>query len=265
MSGYNALNRKKNMSLSSSERRQFLTELISYNERAYEIRNRFYSFLVEHNPVGYADFGIFPFIESDKPVAVDFLQLEVPNIPFDFDSKRESENTTGLYFHGPMAKDHIQMRKEILDNDFGAYGEPDKYYYPNLTTHQVEWNDRPLFLLIPDAYLDDPDGWEARVISAVQDDRMLAEKAVSTLFGSEDITGVRYEVERLQAHTSEYIRISFDKGTLLLAHREIFKTTSPHSPFLVVVSSETKEMFETSYPSTFESEARENYLGTVTG
>lgn len=164
------------MNLTATARNNFVAELIAFQKAANEIRNRFYDFLVAHNPVEYADYQILPFANSTEPLAVGYFEL-VPYLGDISVDELAAEPSNVLSFKGPLSKFEIKCDREAEDLFRGLYEDDNM---PFIRTTQDEWNDKELYINVPDAYLDDPDGWESTVIAAIASDRQAAEEAMNT-------------------------------------------------------------------------------------
>lgn len=177
------------MKLSSAARKNFVEELIAFENAAMEVRDRFYAFLVTHDPKEYADYGIYPFANSPAPLWRGYFKL-VPYLADITADDHAAEPSTALMFQGPLSKTEIEYAKQASDTfsffsdnekPSGAHPEaeeavrnlPDSFS-PHIHETQNEWNEQNLYINIPDAYLDDPDAWEAEVLAAMAKDRELA-------------------------------------------------------------------------------------------
>lgn len=131
------------MELTPAARENFVEEYLAFQTAAEEIRNRFYDFLLAHDPKGLAIYNIYPFENSTVPLPVDYFKL-VPHV----------EDIPGyLVFEGPRNEMEIEaaVLREIEESDDSPF------------THETEnyWNpESELYILVPDAYLHNPDGWE---------------------------------------------------------------------------------------------------------
>jgi hypothetical protein len=180
------------MNLTAAARKSFVEELITFENAAMEVRDRFYAFLVTHDPKGYADYSIYPFANSTAPLWRGYFKL-VPYVADVAYDELTAEHSSSLYFQGPLSKTEIKYAKQAAeafaffgDNDtpHGAHPEaeeairnlPDSFS-PDIRETQNEWNEESLYIHVPDAYLDDPDRWEAEVLASIAKDRELAQNA----------------------------------------------------------------------------------------
>lgn len=275
-----SLESKEIMNLTSAARKQFVEELIAFETAATEARDRFYAFLVKHNPVGYADYHIHPFDDSPAPLWRGYFKFEpyFPDVTFD-ELVAEPSNT--LNFKGPLSKTEIRFAKEA-EETFASFGDNDKPYgahpdadeeirnlpaswSPNIHETQNEWNERSLYINIPDAYLDDPDGWEAEVLAAMEADRVLSQRAVEEVFGekAEDLSFTVEGEGPLSKLT--HVRVEIETESMTPEHWKFFKITDPDDVPIFYVSRVTGLIFEKSHPWRHDEnpEQHENLRGKV--
>lgn len=270
------------MNLTAAARQSFVEELIAFETAALEIRDRFYAFLVTHDPKGYADYNIYPFANSPAPLWRGYFKL-VPYLADVMYDELAAEPSNSLCFQGPLSKDELEYAKQAAESVKSMYntekphsGDPDAVeelrnlpdaWTPFIEEIQNEWNEQRLYINIPDVYLDDPDRWEAEVLMAMTKDRKLAQNALETLYG-EDAASVDFSVSRKGPYRStDYIEVALNKDDMQPKHWDVFKlTTNPETP-LLVVSHKTGHIFDNHVPwagyKNPETEAR-TYMGTTT-
>lgn len=249
------------MNLTAAARKSFVEELVAFETAANEVRDRFYAFLVTHDPKGHADYGIHPFADSPAPLWRGYFKLVpyVEDIRFD---ERVAEPSNSLRFQGPRDKTEIKYGKQasetfksMYDSDKPNGAHPDAEedvrnlpdsWSPFIEETQNEWNDQRLYITIPDAYLDDPDGWEVEVLDAMAKDRELAQNALETLYGSE-AAALHFEVTRQgpEGHEQDYIEVKLNSSDMNESHWEAFKLTSKGETPLLFVSHKTGHIFDT--------------------
>jgi hypothetical protein len=273
---------RKIMNLSSAARKNFVEELIAFETAAMEVRDRFYAFLVTHDPKGYADYGIYPFANSPAPLWRGYFKL-VPYLADVMYDEMAAEPSNSLCFQGPLDKTEIKYAKQAAktfssfsDNDKpqGAHPEaeeeirnlPDSFS-PFIEETQNEWNDQRLYINIPDAYLDDPDGWEAEILSAMAKDRELAQNALETLYGAEAASLGFTVTRRGPEDGHDYIKVKLNSADMNESHWEAFKLTVKGETPLLFVSHTTGHIFDTRVPyhgyKNPEKESR-TFMGTTT-
>jgi hypothetical protein len=251
------------MNLTAAARQKFVEELVAFETAALEIRDRFYAFLVTHDPKGYADYSIYPFSDSPAPLWRGYFNL-VPYVADVMVDELAAEPSNSLCFKGPLDKTEIKYAKQAAeafrsfsDNDkpHGAHPEaeeevrnlPDSFS-PFIVETQNEWNEQELYINIPDAYLDDPDGWEAEVLASMAKDRELAQNALETIFG-EDAASLGFSVSRKGPERDhDYIEVQLNREDMHPQHWEKFKLTSNVETPLLFVSHTTGHIFDTKVP-----------------
>lgn len=270
------------MNLTAASRQRFVEELVAFETAAMEIRDRFYAFLVTHDPKGYADYSIHPFANSPAPLWRGYFNL----VPYHADvtvDELAAEPSNGLMFQGPLSVQEIEFAKQaagnmddFYDNEQPHPAHPDAdeavrnlpaSFAPSIVETQNEWNEEALYINIPDAYIDDPDSWEANVLEAMAKDRELAQNAVETIYG-EDATSLGFSVSRMGPNSDhEYIEVKLNSEDMKPNHWEAFKLTGNTEAPLLFVSHITGHIFDNKVPwsgyQNPEDESR-SYMGTIT-
>jgi len=167
------------------------------------------------------------FNENVKEVKERFYRFLVENYP-----KGYVQYILTAYPNGyPLASEVFELR---LEEDEGLYfektsEEPGEYY---------------AYMSIPDAYLDDPDAWEERVLAELAIDRKMAKLAVETVFGLgwEDI---KYRTERsTTAPRGEFVDIIFDNDSIPSRKWIIFMDLTPLNQAVISINRKTGAIFE---------------------
>jgi hypothetical protein len=189
----------RKMSVTSNDRKRLVTELAIFKQHAEEIKERFYKFIVAHDPKGYAYYSISAY-PGGYAVPLDMLSLNL-------------SEPASLHF-------------EVMGQD-----------------------DFPAYMYVPDEYLDDPDGWEARVLEAVAYDRLLAEAAIEAVFGWATASTISFSVERPSGFGgADYITVLLDNETIPNVKWEVFKTLTPLNKARISVSRRNGSVYEGEVP-----------------
>ena len=252
------------MELTAAARKNFVAELVAFETAANEVRDRFYAFLVTHDPKGYADYGIHPFADSPAPLWRGYFKL-VPYVADVMYDELAAEPSNSLCFQGPLDKTEIKYGKQasetfrsFLDGDKPSGAHPDaeedvrslpESFSPFIEVTQNEWNEQRLYINIPDAYLDDPDGWEAVTCFAMDTDRVLAQKALETLYGAE-AANLGSEVTRQgpEGYEHDYIEVKLNTADMKESHWEPFKLTERKHVPVFFISRTSGAMYEGEIP-----------------
>jgi hypothetical protein len=269
------------MNLTAAARQKFVAELVAFETAAMEIRDRFYNFLVTHDPKGYADYSIYPFAESPAPLWRGYFNL----VPYEADAMFDelaAEPSNTLNFRGPLSKTEIKYAKQAAeifksssDNDKPQSAHPEAEeeirnlpdaWVPFIYETQNEWNEQELYINVPDAYLDDPDHWEATVLASMAKDRELAQNALETIYGAGAST-LGFSVSRKGPERDhDYIEVELNKADMQPKHWEVFKLTSDKEVPLLFISHKTGHIFDNMVPwdgyKNPETEAR-TYIATT--
>lgn len=270
------------MNLTAAARQKFVEEMVAFETAALEIRDRFYDFLVTHDPKGYADYSIHPFANSPAPLWRGYFKLVPYSADIMFD-ELVAEASNSLYFEGPLSKMEIEFANQAAryfksdsDNEVPSAAHPDaeekvrnlgETFAPFIHSVQNEWNDERLYIHVPDAYLDDPDKWEATVLEAMAKDRQLAQSAVETIYG-EDAASLGFSVSRMGPDSDHaYIEVKLNSEDMKPNHWEAFKLTGNTETPLLFVSHMTGHIFDNKVPwSGYKNPEKESksYMGTIT-
>lgn len=251
------------MNLTSEARKRFVEELVAFETAALEIRDRFYAFLVTHDPKGYADYSIYPFANSTAPLWRGYFNL-VPYLADVMVDELAAEPSNGLMFQGPLSVQEIEFSKQaagnlddFYDNEHPQPAHPSadedvlalpEAFTPLIVETQNEWNEQALYINVPDAYIDDPDKWEAMVLEAMAKDRELAQNAVETIY-EDDAASLGFSVSRMGPnHDHDYIEVKLNSENMKPNHWEAFKLTGNTETPLLFVSHTTGHIFDNKVP-----------------
>lgn len=184
------------MAVTSADRLELVSLLAAFKENVQGVKERFYRFLIDNDPKGYAQYSIEAY-PGGYPVSCDVLELQL-------------EEESDLYFTKPAE-------------------EPSEF---------------PVYMIIPDAYLDDPDAWEEQVLSELAIDREMAERAVKMVFdvGYEEI---KYRTERPVIRVERaFVNVILDNDSIPSRKWIVFMNLTPLNRAVISVNRKTGAVFE---------------------
>lgn len=126
-----------------------------------------------------------------------------------------------------------------------ALDEEDDLYF----AFEREDTEYQIYMIIPDAYLDDADAWEEKVLSALAVDREIAKRAVVEVFGEEGAADIKFTTERDSISlNNEYVQVNLDNDTIPGVKWEVFSSLTPLNKAQISVSRKTGKIFEGGTP-----------------
>lgn len=102
----------------------------------------------------------------------------------------------------------------------------------------------PVFMFIPDTYLDDPDAWEENILSELAVDTKIAASAIKMFF-EEDAGRILYRTERATAgFNRKFVNIIIDNYSIPSSKWALFKNLTPLNRAILSVNRSTGAVFE---------------------